>query len=164
VSRLRIASLDVVRALAAVSLALIVAGPATAQSPEPSAALGSPVPSAEPGSPEPTSGAIVVTLVDFALSPDPVIVASERVDLLVVNDGITPHNLSIRDAAGALLAATPDLSQGESAPLSVTLPESGTYAMFCSLPGHESLGLKGELVVTGDEVASPSPAATVAAA
>ena len=137
--------------LATVSLVLTVAGPATAQSPGPSPELGSPAPATD---------AVVVTLIDFALSPDPLIASSERIELLVVNDGITPHNLSIRDDAGVLLAATPDLSQHESAPLSATLPGSGTYEMFCSLPGHESLGLKGELIVTDAPIASASPEAT----
>ena len=41
----------------------------------------------------------------------------------------------------------PDLREGETAVLTGTL-DPGTYVMFCSLPGHESLGTKGTLIVS----------------
>ena len=44
--------------------------------------------------------------------------------------------------------ATEDLSVDESETISAEL-EPGTYTTFCSLPGHESLGMSGTLVVTG---------------
>ena len=46
-----------------------------------------------------------------------------------------------------VVGATKDLTSGQSETLSVDIP-AGTYVMFCSLPGHESLGIKGSLTVT----------------
>jgi plastocyanin len=61
--------------------------------------------------------------------------------------GPTPHNLSVRDANGTVLMATDDLSPTESETISAEL-EPGEYVIFCSLAGHESLGMSGTLVVT----------------
>ena len=86
---------------------------------------------------------------DFTLEPLTLSVAGPDVVLDVVNTGPTVHNVTIRDDAGTNLGATRDLREGESESLVATL-DAGTYVLFCSLPGHESLGIKGTL-----EVAAP---------
>ena len=43
---------------------------------------------------------------------------------------------------------TRDLKRGETQTVSADIAP-GTYTTFCSLPGHESLGVKGTLTVTG---------------
>lgn len=143
--------------LTVIGLSLIAVGPVAAQSPAASpASMATPVPmaSAMPGA------AVAVTLADFSVSPNPIEVTGLTVTLDVTNAGITPHNLTIRDAAGTVLGYTETMSQGGEQPLTLTLPGPGTYITFCSLPGHESLGLKGELIVIADAPASPgsSPA------
>ncbi len=68
----------------------------------------------------------------------------------VENEGPTPHNLTIRDAADAadaVTAATQDLRRMGSETVSTELT-AGEYVFFCSLPGHESLGMRGTLTVT----------------
>lgn len=139
--------------LVAIGLGLVATGPVAAQSPDASASPmtppASPMASVAPGLP------IAVTLADFSVSPDPIEVAGLTVTLDVTNEGITPHNLAIRDASGTLLGTTETLSQGGQQPLTLTLPAPGTYITFCTLPGHESLGLVGELIVTADVAASP---------
>lgn len=96
-----------------------------------------------------SSGAspVVVGLADFTVTPAHIDVQGPAITFEVTNTGPTPHNLTIRDAAGTVLGATPDLRTGEASTLTITFPGPGTYTMFCSLPGHESLGLKGDLVV-----------------
>lgn len=69
------------------------------------------------------------------------------VSLAVTNDGPTVHNISIRDESGTVVGATKDLKTGESETLTADIP-AGSYTLFCSLPGHESLGIKGTLTVT----------------
>ena len=49
--------------------------------------------------------------------------------------------------AGEVLMTTADLSRGEAETITAELPP-GEYVTFCSLPGHESLGIKGTLTVT----------------
>jgi plastocyanin len=88
-----------------------------------------------------------IALMDFMLDPEDVEVAGPTVTIAVTNDGPTPHNLSIRTAAGETLLATDDLSRGEQTTLSGEL-EPGDYVIFCSLGGHESLGMSGTLTVT----------------
>jgi plastocyanin len=119
----------------------------------------SPVASLAPD--DPPAAAIPVTLADFTVTPTDLVVAGTTVAFDVVNDGPTPHNLAIRDAAGTLLGTTRDLSQGETETLTVILPGPGDYITFCSLPGHESLGLKGTLTVTDGSMVGSSPAASM---
>ena len=86
-----------------------------------------------------------ITERDFKFDTPEVTVQSGST-LAVTNAGPTVHNLAIRDAAGAVVATTSDLKPGATESLIVDVP-AGTYAMFCTLPGHESLGLRGTLTV-----------------
>lgn len=102
-----------------------------------------------PGSELPTTSAAAslrVELSDFMLQPDALVATGSTVVIQVTNAGPTPHNFSIRDADGNLLAATADLSTGDAETLRLDL-EPGEYTTFCGLPGHESLGMMGTLVV-----------------
>jgi uncharacterized cupredoxin-like copper-binding protein len=94
-----------------------------------------------------TTNATSITERDFKFDTPDVTVAGSAVSLAVTNAGPTIHDLSIRDASGKVLGETEDLKAGASEALTLSLP-AGTYVMFCSLPGHESLGLKGTLTVT----------------
>jgi plastocyanin len=86
-----------------------------------------------------------VAVKDFTIEPLE-LTSGPDVALAVTNEGPTPHNLTIRDDAGEVLGATPDLSEGDAATLTVELAP-GSYVMFCSLGGHESLGMRGTLTV-----------------
>ena len=79
-----------------------------------------------------------------SIRPD--VTSGTAVSLAVSNAGPTPHNVAIRDESGTELATTADLREGESETLTVDL-SVGDYILFCSLPGHESLGIKGTLSV-----------------
>ena len=82
---------------------------------------------------------------DFTLDPIDLKVVG-RFALAVTNQGPTLHNITIRDADGTVLGATKDLREGASEVISFDL-QPGTYTTFCSLPGHESLGIVGSLTV-----------------
>lgn len=106
------------------------------------------------GSDSPPSSAasaetLAIELSDFMLEPSSLSVAGPAIAVDVTNAGPTPHNLSIRDAHGELVAETDDLSSGEAETLTAEL-EPGEYVIFCSLAGHESLGMTGTLTVTGE--------------
>jgi plastocyanin len=88
-----------------------------------------------------------VDLADFMIQPSDVEVAGPTVTIAVTNDGPTPHNLTVRNEDGDVLMGTPDLSAGDSDTISGQL-EPGTYTIFCSLAGHESLGMSATLTVT----------------
>ena len=151
-------------------LAASTAAPVGAQDPSPSLAVASGAPmSPAPASPAATGDTIAVTLADFMVTPMVIDATGPTVTFDVRNDGPTPHNFTVRDASGTVLGGTSTLSTGGTAQLTLTFPGPGTYITFCTLPGHESLGLKGELVVTdgpAGPVASPttaSPGASPAA-
>ena len=114
----------------------------TASSPTASAAAAS----APTASASTAANATPITVRDFKFDTPDVAVTGEVV-LAVTNAGPTIHDLSIRDSSGTLVGETADLTAGQSETLTVDLP-AGTYTMFCALPGHESLGIKGTLTVT----------------
>lgn len=96
----------------------------------------------------PEGDALSVTVSDFTIDPSELSVTGSTVTFEVLNDGPTPHNLSVRDADGEVVMATADLGTGETETITAEL-EPGEYTIFCSLGGHESLGMGGTLTVTG---------------
>lgn len=130
--------------LAASVLALALA--ACGQSGGTTAPTATSAPSAEASvAPSAAAETTSVTVLDFTLDPKDVTVEG-TVSLAVTNDGPTVHNVAIRDGSDAVVGTTTDLKTGESETLTVDLP-AGTYTLFCSLPGHESLGITGTLTV-----------------
>ena len=101
--------------------------------------------SAPPASTAPAN-ATPITVRDFKFdTPD--VTVTGTVMLAVTNAGPTIHDLTIRDGAGKILGETADLKPSTSETLTVDLP-AGAYTIFCAVPGHESLGIKGTLTVT----------------
>ena len=103
--------------------------------------------SAPASSDTPPAGALTVSVADFMIDPAEVEISGSTVTISVTNDGPTPHNLTVRDAAGDVVVGTEDLSVGDSETITAEL-EPGDYIFFCALPGHESLGMSGTLTVT----------------
>ena len=118
------------------------AGPASAS---PSTAASAAPTDAAPSASAATDSTVVIVR-DFTLDPIDVTEQGE-VSLAVTNEGPTVHNIAIRDGSEAVVGTTANLLTGESETLTVDIP-AGTYTLFCSLPGHESLGIKGTLTVT----------------
>ncbi len=124
-------------------------GPAASSAASSAASVSPAASSTASGSPATSAGATdatAITVKDFALDPKDVTVQGD-VSLAVTNAGPTIHNVKIKDAAGTDLGGTKDLKSGESETFTVSIP-AGTYTLYCSLPGHESLGIKGTLTVT----------------
>ena len=128
-----------IRALIPALLALLAACSAPAGSSDAGSAPASHATSAE---------ALSVTVADFRIDPPALQATGPTVTVDVTNDGPTPHNFTVRDESGEVVMATADLSRGESESVSAEL-EPGEYTTFCSLGGHESLGMVGTLTVTG---------------
>ncbi len=111
------------------------------------AACSSPAATDAPGSAAPSSDAMSISVADFMIDPSEIEVAGPTVTFDVTSDGPTPHNFSVRNGADEVVMATADLSVGDTETISAAL-EPGTYTIFCSLAGHESLGMSGTLTVT----------------
>lgn len=68
-----------------------------------------------------------------------------KVSIDFTNMASLGHNVTIASASGAVVGATPTF-QGGSKTLSLNL-KPGTYAFFCSVPGHRQAGMQGTLTV-----------------
>jgi plastocyanin len=65
----------------------------------------------------------------------------------VRNYGEDAHDLAVRNRAGRVLGATPEIRAGRTETLRVRLRRPGRYTVFCSLEGHEAKGMRARLVV-----------------
>lgn len=61
------------------------------------------------------------------------------------NNAQIAHNVTVADASGAVVGATPTFAGG-SKTLSLNL-KPGTYKYYCSVPGHREAGMEGTLTV-----------------
>lgn len=61
------------------------------------------------------------------------------------NEGKEVHNLAVEGQG--VSAETPTIGPGETAKLEVEL-KSGSYELYCSVPGHRELGMTAKLTVT----------------
>lgn len=74
-------------------------------------------------------------------------------DLVVCGDGPTPPS-DCKDVWGFVLPLQPD----QTAKLSAVAKKAGTFAYYCSLPGHAAGGMQGKLVVQGTDAGDkPAP-------
>jgi plastocyanin len=106
---------------------------------------GSLPPASAPAASVAPTNATPITVRDFKFDTPDVSVTGQVV-LAVTNAGPTIHDLSIRDDMDKVLGETADLKPNTSETLTVDLP-TGVYRIFCAVPGHESLGIKGTLTV-----------------
>ena len=93
-----------------------------------------------------TTAPASVTLRDFKIEPSD-LTAKAPFTIAVTSNGPTPHNFTVRDAAGSVVVASADLRTGESDTVEVPALAAGDYTFFCSFAGHESLGMHGTLTV-----------------
>jgi plastocyanin len=98
------------------------------------------------GKPGPV-GPNTVAMTEYEFTPRTIKVPSGT-ELTVRNDGEIAHNLTIKKSPGssAKLAGTDSFLGGRSEKLKVDL-SPGRYAMVCTVPGHEQLGMVGTIVV-----------------
>jgi plastocyanin len=129
--------------LPALLIGLVACSAPAESNPPASDAPASEAPSAD----APSAEALSVSVVDFMIDPSALEVTGSTVTIDVTNEGPTPHNLTVRDEAGEVVMATEDLSVGGTETITAEL-EPGEYTTFCSLAGHESLGMVGTLTVT----------------
>ncbi len=101
-------------------------------------------PSGEVGNPPPPDppGLTTITAIDFAYSPE-LIKTGGDVTLRLRNEGAVYHDLRIEGIDDFSLEALPDEDDTGSVKL-----ESGSYVLFCSVPGHQDAGMIGELLVS----------------
>lgn len=69
-----------------------------------------------------------------------------KVTIQFTNSSPIPHNVTVQSGSeGPTLGATPTFS-GSTKSVTLNL-KAGTYAFFCSVPGHRQAGMQGTLIV-----------------
>lgn len=87
---------------------------------------------------------ISVVGTEFSFSPASINVkAGEKVKLTFKNNGRGPHNLIVE----GLGVETKTIGGGQTDTIEFETSSSGTYTFFCSIPGHRSSGMEGNLKI-----------------
>jgi len=87
---------------------------------------------------------ITITGTEFSFkSKNTTLKAGEKVKLIFKNEGGMPHNLTIE----GLGLSTKTIGGGKTDTIEFTAPTSGTYNIFCSVPGHRESGMTGQLII-----------------
>ena len=135
--RVRRPNLFRVGAVAGLSSALVVA----------LAACGSTAPESAAPTMTVPAGAIAVEATEYSFTPSTVTVPAGSVSFVVRNGGTENHEFEVADCA-APTCKLESFGRGTSEVLTVTLA-AGEYTLICRLNGHDQLGMKGTLTVTG---------------
>jgi plastocyanin len=82
---------------------------------------------------------------EFSFSPTSIAVnRGDRIRITFKNVGSVGHNFVIGD----LNVSTAVIQPGDSATVEFTANTSGTFAFWCSVPGHREAGMEGQLIVS----------------
>jgi hypothetical protein len=120
------------------------ASPTPGASPTPTP-VGSPTPTPTPGPVYPSrTGVDLVDGEEWTVRPSYRILAAGRIEFVTTNVGEDDHDLSVRYEKSTL--GRLPLAPGESDTLTLNLP-AGSYELFCSLEGHEALGMRAPISV-----------------
>jgi iron uptake system component EfeO len=93
------------------------------------------------------SGAITVEAKEYQFTPSAITVPAGSVTFSVRNAGTVEHEFEIFKGE-QVLAEIEGLVPGLSKSLTVSLA-AGEYVFMCKLSGHDQLGMKGTITVTG---------------
>lgn len=110
------------------------------------AACGGTAASAGPATPVP-SGTIAVEAKEYAFAPSTITVPAGPVTFSVKNAGNQEHEFEVFRGE-AVVDEIEGIVPGLTKDLTITL-EAGAYTFKCALNGHDQLGMKGTLTVTG---------------
>lgn len=91
-----------------------------------------------------TAREFIILGTEYGFNPSSIKVKSgEQVKITFKNSGRAPHNLVIE----GLGIGTKTIGESGTDTVEFTAPASGTYPIFCSIPGHRADGMKGQLIV-----------------
>lgn len=93
------------------------------------------------------SGVVAVEAEEYAFTPSTLTVPAGEVTFSVKNGGTEEHEFEVFKGE-TVVDEVEGLVPGLTKPLTVTL-EAGEYTYMCKLNGHDILGMKGTITVTG---------------
>ncbi len=95
------------------------------------------------------AGAVAVSLSEYAITPT-TIAAPLNGKLTGTNGGTMVHNFAVQGTQ----VHTKDLQPGETATVDLKGLKAGTYTLFCSISGHQQLGMQASIVIGGAATAA----------
>jgi len=101
------------------------------------------------GEPQAAGGpaTFAVVLSDFAIQPDLINAPpGQALAFEVANNGSAPHSFAVDTGNG--VEATQELQAGQTATLEVPALDAGDYKIYCTVSGHEDLGMVGSLAIS----------------
>jgi iron uptake system component EfeO len=110
------------------------------------AACGGTASSAPPATPAP-SGTVLVEAREYMFTPSAITIPAGTVTFSVRNGGNEEHEFEVFQGE-TVVDEIEGLVPGLTKDLSITLA-AGDYTYMCKLNGHDQLGMKGTLTVTG---------------
>ena len=90
---------------------------------------------------------VKITLNEWSIEPKQVEVSAGKVKFLVSNSGQFPHNVVFSIEGTGQVGRTDNFNASDGAQTLEVDLQPGTYKMVCDIPGHESRGMVGTLVV-----------------
>ncbi len=120
-------------AAAAVIVALVLVGCGTAASPTPAGSVA--------------PGTVLVTTKEYSFTPSTLTAPAGSVTFRITNAGNETHEFEIFQGE-TVIDEVEDIVPGISRDLTVTMA-AGAYTFVCVLNGHDTLGMKGTLTITG---------------
>lgn len=100
------------------------------------------VPTTAPTAPQP----VAVSETEFKITPAKTSLKAGSYELDLKNDGKIQHDLVVK-GPGVSDEKTPVINAGQTAKLTVDL-KSGTYELYCSVPGHKQAGMDTKITVS----------------
>jgi uncharacterized cupredoxin-like copper-binding protein len=99
--------------------------------------------------PTPTPTPQTVTFKETEFKIDPSTTTFKKGDYVFVaeNDGKFPHDLHIATPDGSEIGHSPQVPAGQTANFQVS-PKSGTYTLWCAVPGHRARGMETTITVS----------------
>lgn len=93
----------------------------------------------------PPAGSTRIGLIEWDITASAHTLDRDKVSLKVTNAGATAHDLRVTGAG--VDAATPLLSPGDSAELSLQVEPGSELVFWCGVPGHRQQGMERRLLV-----------------
>ncbi len=92
------------------------------------------------------TGSVEVTAIDIAYEPADYTAEAGNIEITLVQNGQSPHDLVFEGRSDVHLEVGPD-NLGDT-DTGVFEFDPGTYTFFCTLAGHRQAGMEGTLTVT----------------
>ncbi|MEM9746730.1 MAG: cupredoxin domain-containing protein [Actinomycetota bacterium] len=91
---------------------------------------------------------LTIVATDVAYDAESYEVPAGTVDITLIQEGLIPHTVAIEDQDGGTLDLLLTVNADQSEETATIDLAPGTYVLWCTIPGHRSLGQEATLTVS----------------